>query len=272
MANRTVAHASTIHGTNPQFLIEKIIRYRIYESKYWREDCFALSADILVDRAVDLHFIGGVYGGNIKPTPFLCLTLKLLQIQPTTDIILEYMAQEDFKYLRALGAFYFRLTAKSVEIYTELEKLLTDSRKLRRMNKMGNFELTYMDEFIDSLMHEERVCDVILPRISERRLLERKGDLQPRISEVEDVHTSKSSSDKRSHYDSYRDTSRSHQSHRSHHSRHRPASSNHHRHYSSSWHGDDSGPKSSKRKKTLDEEIEDENRLRAKLGLKPLKP
>ena len=43
MANRTVTDAKTIRGTNPQYLVEKITRTRIYESKYWKEECFALS-------------------------------------------------------------------------------------------------------------------------------------------------------------------------------------------------------------------------------------
>ena len=43
MANRTVKDASSIKGTNPQYLVEKIIRTRIYESKYWKEQCFALT-------------------------------------------------------------------------------------------------------------------------------------------------------------------------------------------------------------------------------------
>ena len=43
MANRTVKDAKTVKGTNPQYLIEKIIRTRIYESKFWKEECFALS-------------------------------------------------------------------------------------------------------------------------------------------------------------------------------------------------------------------------------------
>ena len=50
MANRTVKGAATIKGTNPQFLIEKIIRSRIYESRYWKEECFALTAELLVDK------------------------------------------------------------------------------------------------------------------------------------------------------------------------------------------------------------------------------
>lgn len=43
MANKTHKDAISVHGTNPQYLIEKIIRTRIYESRYWKEDCFALS-------------------------------------------------------------------------------------------------------------------------------------------------------------------------------------------------------------------------------------
>ena len=45
MANRTVKDAQTIKGTNPQYLIEKIIRSRIYDCKYWKEECFALSGE-----------------------------------------------------------------------------------------------------------------------------------------------------------------------------------------------------------------------------------
>ena len=57
MANRTVKGASTIKGTNPQFLIEKIIRSRIYECRYWKEECFALTAELLVDKALELKVI-----------------------------------------------------------------------------------------------------------------------------------------------------------------------------------------------------------------------
>ena len=46
MANRTVKDAQTIKGTNPQYLVEKIIRTRIYDSQYWKEDCFALTGTL----------------------------------------------------------------------------------------------------------------------------------------------------------------------------------------------------------------------------------
>ena len=43
MANRTAKDVQTVKGTNPQFLIEKIIRLRVYDCTYWKEDCFALT-------------------------------------------------------------------------------------------------------------------------------------------------------------------------------------------------------------------------------------
>ena len=46
MANRTVKDAHSRHGTNPQCLVEKIIRIRFYESKYWKEACFGLMAEL----------------------------------------------------------------------------------------------------------------------------------------------------------------------------------------------------------------------------------
>ncbi|XP_050083057.1 pre-mRNA-splicing factor 38 [Anopheles aquasalis] len=186
MANRTVKDAKNVHGTNPQYLIEKIIRSRIYDSKYWKEQCFALTAELLVDKAMELRFVGGVFGGNIKPTPFLCLTLKMLQIQPEKDIVVEFIKNEEFKYVRALGAFYLRLTGSSLDCYKYLEPLYNDNRKLRKQNRMGAYELIHVDEFIDELLREERVCDIILPRIQKRHVLEENNELEPKVSALED--------------------------------------------------------------------------------------
>lgn len=57
MANRTVKDAKSIRGTNPQYLVEKIIRSRVYDSKYWKEECFALTAELLVDKAMELRLV-----------------------------------------------------------------------------------------------------------------------------------------------------------------------------------------------------------------------
>jgi hypothetical protein len=50
----------------------------------------------LIDKAIELKAIGGVYG-NQRPTEFICLLLKLLQIQPEKEILVEYMQAEEFK-------------------------------------------------------------------------------------------------------------------------------------------------------------------------------
>ncbi|NWV15385.1 PR38A factor, partial [Ptilonorhynchus violaceus] len=186
MANRTVKDAHSIHGTNPQYLVEKIIRTRIYESKYWKEECFGLTAELVVDKAMELKYVGGVYGGNIKPTPFLCLTLKMLQIQPEKDIIVEFIKNEDFKYVRMLGALYMRLTGTAIDCYKYLEPLYNDYRKIKSQNRNGEFELMHVDEFIDELLHEERVCDIILPRLQKRYVLEEAEQLEPRVSALEE--------------------------------------------------------------------------------------
>ncbi|EMP33565.1 Pre-mRNA-splicing factor 38A [Chelonia mydas] len=122
MANRTVKDAHSIHGTNPQYLVEKIIRTRIYESKY----------------------------------------------------------------VRMLGALYMRLTGTAIDCYKYLEPLYNDYRKIKSQNRNGEFELMHVDEFIDELLHSERVCDIILPRLQKRYVLEEAEQLETRVSALEE--------------------------------------------------------------------------------------
>jgi pre-mRNA-splicing factor 38A len=51
----------------------------------------------LVDKAMELDHFGGTFGGNRKATPFMCLTLKMLQIQPEKEIVVEFIKNEDYK-------------------------------------------------------------------------------------------------------------------------------------------------------------------------------
>ena len=46
----------------------------------------------------------------------------------------------------------------------------------------GGYSLTYFDEFIDDLLTQERVCDIILPRLTQRSVLEETEGLPPRKS------------------------------------------------------------------------------------------
>ncbi|KAJ6826600.1 putative pre-mRNA-splicing factor 38 [Iris pallida] len=186
MANRTDPLAKSIHGTNPQNLVEKILRTKIYQHTYWKEQCFGLTAETLVDKAMELDHIGGTHGGARKPTPFICLVMKMLQIQPDKDIVVEFIKNEDYKYVRVLGAFYLRLTGTVADVYQYLEPLYNDYRKIRRKLADGNFCLTHVDEVIDELLTKDYSCDIALPRVQKRWTLEASGTLEPRRSALED--------------------------------------------------------------------------------------
>jgi len=221
MANRTGGGAVWVHGTNPQYLVEKIIRSRIYGCLYWKSECFGLNSETILDKAVGLDAVGGVFGKNQQPTPFICLTLKLLQLQPEKPIILRFLEQDNFKYLRALAAFYLRLVGSAEEIYQYLEPFYNDYRKLRRRTQdgflsppfpftsfpssfflflsprpsfpfhetmllLGSFDIIHVDEFIDELLTEESSCQIALPRLTKRNVLEETGKLEIRRSALEE--------------------------------------------------------------------------------------
>ncbi|KAJ2745386.1 hypothetical protein H4S06_005340 [Coemansia sp. BCRC 34490] len=194
MANRTVATAQSVHGTNPQYLIEKAYRQRIYDSLYWKEHCFGLTVTGVMEKAVELNSVGGCYGAHHRPTEFMCLMLKLLQLQPDRQMVDALLDQTDFKYLRALAALYFRLTQPPKDVYSRLEPLYRDYRKLRMRSSDGPFELTYMDEFVDTLLRESFVCYITLPLLTKRIALEDAGALAPRLSPLDEDYKSSSSS------------------------------------------------------------------------------
>lgn len=100
-----------------------------------------------------------------------------------------YLEDDDFKYLRAVAAFYIRLCWSPAEIYKTLEPLMVDFRKLRVRTQAG-FKLTYVDEFIDDLLTKERVCDIALPRIPTRAQLEDLDELEERTPLVADSDVS----------------------------------------------------------------------------------
>lgn len=67
-----------------------------------------------------------------------------------------------------------------------MEPLYNDNRKLRHQNRAGNYEIIHMDEFIDKLLRDDRVCDIILPRIQKRLILEENNELEPKVSALDD--------------------------------------------------------------------------------------
>lgn len=179
-----IPEIQSVHGQNPQSLIEKIVRDRIKDSIYWKEECFGINAATLIDKAIKLEYIGGVYGGTQKPTPFICLLFRMLQIQPDMNIILEFIHNSDIKYLRALGIVYFRFVASAIHIYETLEPLLQDYRKLRERTSSGEFIITHMDELVDRLLHDDKIFNLVLPRIPKRFILEKTHQLAAYISPI----------------------------------------------------------------------------------------
>ena len=180
-AQRGQADANTtVHGVNPAFLIEKITRERILDSLYYKDQCFGLTAATLLDRVMSLNYIGGVYSVG-RPTEFICLLFKMLQLAPEKAIVLHYLHDPEFKYLRALAALYVRLTFSPKDVFLTLEPLLVDYRKLKLRGQNG-FRLEYMDEYIDRLLTEPRVLDIALPNLMSRPLLEDLDELEPRES------------------------------------------------------------------------------------------
>ena len=177
------------NGLNPATIMEKAVRERIVESYFWKEQCFGVNEADVVDRVVShVSFVGGVSGVTQKPSPFLCLAFKLLQLAPSDDVLTEYLrfGGEKFKYLRALALFYVRLTRPAAEVYKTLEPFFEDRRKLRRRGRAGA-SLTFVDEFVDDLLVKERVCATSLWKMPAREVLEDLEVLGARVSPLGDI-------------------------------------------------------------------------------------
>ncbi len=169
----------TPNGLNPANIMEKAVKDRIVDSYFYKEQCFAVNEEDIVDRVVEhVRFIGGTHG----------MTQKLLELSPSDAILQEYLSYggEHFKYLRALACFYLRLTRQAKDVYETLEPFLEDRRKLRRKNRNGTL-LTYMDEFVDDLLNKERVCATSLWKMPKRETLEDLEVLEPRVSPLGDL-------------------------------------------------------------------------------------
>ena len=105
--------------------------------------------------------------------------------------MLEYINQEGSKYVRLLGAFYLRLTARPADVYRDLEPLLMDKRRVRaRVSASASsavgvstgasnatYALTHVDELVDAMLCTPYLFDVALPRLPPRATLQAAGAL-----------------------------------------------------------------------------------------------
>ncbi|EEA07294.1 PRP38 family protein [Cryptosporidium muris RN66] len=174
-----------IGDTRKLFLISSILRNRVFSCIYWKSECFGLDSETILDKAIQLDYVGSTFGPERRPCTFLCLLVKLLQIQPSLDIILEYITNPEFKYLTALGIIYLRLVASPKDIYINLEPLYKDYRKLKCRDLDGSFYILCIDELIDRCLRDNVLFDIDLPYLPKRLMLVKEGILKfPRESNI----------------------------------------------------------------------------------------
>lgn len=66
------------------------------------------------------------------------------------------------------GAYYLRLVGKAYDVYTYLEPLYNDFRRVRVAQPDGSFALSHVDEVVDDMLRKDYLFDVALPHIPMR--------------------------------------------------------------------------------------------------------
>lgn len=84
-----------------------------------------------------------------------------------------------------MGLFYLRLIGSAQEIYTVCEKFISDPRPMNLREISGEYRLKHMDEFVDDLVREQIMFDIVLPRLPKREVLQDQGLLEEKISPLE---------------------------------------------------------------------------------------
>ena len=75
--------------------------------------------------------------------------------------------------------FYYRLVAPWPEqIYEVLEPIYADFRRIKFRETSGQFTTVHIDEVVDKLLRDEHFCEVMLPRIPKRWVLEEASKLK----------------------------------------------------------------------------------------------
>ncbi|CAK7897320.1 hypothetical protein CAAN1_15S00188 [[Candida] anglica] len=180
--------------TNKSYLIEPIVRHRILDSLFYKQYLFlANESTILPVITQHVRYIGGTDSVG-RPSPFLCCLLRLLELEPSSEIVEYCLNQTHFKYVSALYMMYVRLTATNEYAYIQLEPYRSDYRKLRIQLKYPEsvdglqvrYKLSYVDEWSYLLLTQPRALGLILPRIPPRDQLEDAGVLQARLANFSD--------------------------------------------------------------------------------------
>lgn len=173
----TYSFKKYVRGVAPQHLIDTSTRHRIYNSVYWQQHCFGVNLLTLVDRAQSLKGVGGVYGLFREPCNFICLFLKLLELEPSKKVIEGFLNTKSWqmKHLRLLAALYVRFVFPAEEVYLILEGLLGQYFKVAVLREEG-FKVEYFDTVIYSFLHDKFWCGITFPPLTPR------NNLPPRIT------------------------------------------------------------------------------------------
>ena len=73
-------------------VLEQITRNKVYNCTNWKEKCFALNSESIIDNALELKYIGGIIINSGQPSEFICLVVKLIQLNPGEDVLREYLS------------------------------------------------------------------------------------------------------------------------------------------------------------------------------------
>lgn len=210
MSNKTDRVALHVHGVDPQSLIATILRNSIYESIYWQINCFGLNMCSWIDEAQQLKYINSMNTDG-RVSEYSCLLLKLLQIQPSHDIVQLLLHQFSSKYIRCMVCMYIRLVyTNQIQIYQLLESCYNDYRKIVvvynddiqsyhdtmyryvhndtdgvPINHGGNhtvngYIIIHIDQYIDMLLSSNYVFGFTLPYLQKRSQLQQNKQLLPR--------------------------------------------------------------------------------------------
>lgn len=162
-------YKKAVRGMAPQHLLDPKTRHKIYESVFWLQYCFGVNLVTFVDRAQLIRGVGGLYGQHKAPSNFLCLFLKLLELEPSEEVIQNMLNTKcwQMKHLRLLAALYVRFTYPCERVYLILEPLLQQYNKVAIL-KTDGWEMSYFDLIIQSFLKDEFWCGVSFPPLTPR--------------------------------------------------------------------------------------------------------
>jgi pre-mRNA-splicing factor 38A len=173
----------------------------VFNSRFWKEECFALNAESLIEKAAKLQYAGFSFGAFNRPTPFLCLLVKTVQISPSIDILQSYIdfsngepsnnpirQVSDLRYLRLLAVVHIRLLFRPEAVFSMLEPMLHDYRTIIVLDPLANFQKVTIDGFVEELLSSkgQPVYGFHFPHLTRRSVIQAKGYLGEYRSPLEE--------------------------------------------------------------------------------------